>query len=202
MTGRHMSQQMPCVSLYFMLLLQAIPFARQLAMKKSIFIDLVPSSAWFSNLRSELTAAEWDVVRRVAYQAAGYVCEVCGDRGPKHPVECHERWEYNEATRVQTLVGTIALCPACHEVTHFGLAQVRGRCAEAKRHLMAVSGWTTEQADVHIAQAFALWARRSAVRWKLDARWLLDGFTLSEATRQKILAHAAGSAPRRMSEKV
>lgn len=163
---------------------------------KPLFIDLVPATAWFSNLRSELLPAEWDAVRKAAYRKAGHVCEVCGGRGPKHPVECHERWGYDEAMRVQTLLGTVALCPDCHEATHFGLAQVRGRGPAAKRHLMKVNGWSGAQADDHIAQAFALWQRRSALNWTLDARWLLDKFPLSEATRQKILAHAAGTVTR------
>jgi hypothetical protein len=60
----------------------------------------------------------------------GSRCEICGGRGPEHPVECHERWRYNDLIRTQTLVRMIALCPACHQVKHVGLANVRGKgCA-------------------------------------------------------------------------
>lgn len=35
----------------------------------------------------------------------------------------------------------IALCPAWHEITHMGLAQIRGRAEDARTHLMVVNGW-------------------------------------------------------------
>lgn len=160
-----------------------------------LFIDLVPSTAWFSNLRSELTTAEWDLVRRQTYQAAGHHCSACQGQGPRHPVECHERWNYDLSTRVQSLLGTVALCPACHETTHYGLAEVRGRGrgTAAKANLMRVNNWSGSMANQHIRQAMATWVLRSSVQWQLDARLLLDYVPLSDTTRQKILGHAAGS---------
>jgi hypothetical protein len=79
-------------------------------------IELVPATSWFDNLRSLLPPAEWDALRKATSQAAGHRCEICGGRGPKWPVECHERWQYDDATHVQTLTGLIALCPECHRV--------------------------------------------------------------------------------------
>lgn len=95
---------------------------------------------------------------------------------------------------MQTLLGTIALCPACHEATHFGLAEVRGRSDVAARHLMRVNGWNASETAAHVAAAFALYQTRSRMAWRLDARWLLeqDEIVVSEATRGRILAHAAG----------
>ena len=55
-------------------------------------IELVPQTAWYSNVRSNVTKSEWDVLRKACYKAAGYKCEVCSGKGPKHPVECHEMW--------------------------------------------------------------------------------------------------------------
>lgn len=106
-------------------------------------IELVPSSCWWSNLRSELPDEQWTVCKRWSAQRAGRRCEVCGDRGPKWPVECHEQWTYleDERPRVQRLDGLVSLCPACHESTHTGFARTRGRYAEAMRHLVAVNGW-------------------------------------------------------------
>jgi len=165
-----------------------------------LFIDLVPNSAWFSNLRSELTKIEWDLVKKATFKAASYLCEVCGKRGQQHPVECHERWHYDSQTKVQTLVRTIALCPACHESTHYGLASVRGRDQEAKQHLMLVNGWNGDQANQHISQAMDEWKRRSEVKWKLDARWLLDFVHLSEETQKKIIDFAAGLGERKIQD--
>ena len=66
-------------------------------------IELVPSTAWYSNVRSNVTSSQWDVLRKECYKNAGYKCEVCGGKGPKHPVECHEIWEYNDESFTQTL---------------------------------------------------------------------------------------------------
>ena len=135
-------------------------------------IELIPSSLFGVNLRTALPSSEWDRLRREVYAAAGHRCELCGGRGPRHPVECHERWEYDEEKHVQRLVGLIALCPACHEVKHFGFATVRGRGEIALAHLMRVNELTREQALAHVAHANEEWARRSAHPWTQDTSWL------------------------------
>lgn len=135
-------------------------------------IELVPSTSWFENVRSLVSPGEWDALRKATYQAAGHRCEICGGRGSKWPVECHERWEYDETTRVQKLVGLIALCPDCHRVKHFGLARVKGEQEQAGQWLMKVNGWTRRQAYDHVQAAFALWERRSEGPWEVDISWL------------------------------
>lgn len=129
---------------------------------------LIPSTSFFTNLRSMLPASEWDRLRRDCYQKAGHVCEVCGGRGPKHPVECHEIWKYNTKKGVQRLDGLIALCPACHEVVHFGLAQVRGRGKIALKHMMKVNSMPEQQCLEIVEDAFRVWERRNQTKWKLD----------------------------------
>jgi 5-methylcytosine-specific restriction endonuclease McrA len=137
-------------------------------------IELVPSTVWYKNLRSELTTAQWDHVRKAAYRAAGYVCEICSEKGPKWPVECHEIWDFNDETHTQTLTGLIALCPSCHEVKHIGLAGKRGRGESARSHLARVNGWTNDQADEYIEEAFLLWSNRSLDEWTLDISWIQE----------------------------
>lgn len=168
--------------------------------KGALFVDLVPNSVWFSNLRSELTKEEWELVQKATFKAANYLCEICGSRGPQHPVECHERWHYDSQTRVQTLVRTIALCPACHRTTHYGFARVKGLEQEAKRHLMQVNEWDDAKANQHIQQADDEWIRRSEIKWKLDARCLLNFVHLSDVTQKKINDHAAGLAERKIKD--
>ncbi len=151
-------------------------------------IELVPESSWGDNLRSRLKKADWDILRRAQYKAAGYHCEICGGKGRRHPVEGHEVWDYNDQTYTQTLTRLIALCPACHLVKHFGFACLQGRELQALDHLMRVNKWTKAQADVHIEAAFELHAKRSLHRWTLDLTWLAtqgiaipedpDGFSL------------------------
>jgi len=136
--------------------------------------ELVPSSTWGWNLRSVLTTEGWDVLRKSAYVKAQYRCEVCSGRGPDHPVECHERWVYDDRKRIQKLVGLEALCPSCHEVRHLGRAISEGRGPKAKAHMAAVNGWTPDQVEQHINEAMLLWKRRSNFVWKLDLTWLGD----------------------------
>lgn len=138
-------------------------------------IELVPRTAWFKNLRSEMTINEWDELRTTTYKNAGYCCEICGSKGPKWPVECHELWSYNDDTHTQTLTGVIALCPACHEVKHIGLAQIRGNYDKAKLHLQSINGWGSVMARNHIAEAFQKWEARNNHDWTLDLTWLEQG---------------------------
>jgi len=131
-------------------------------------IELVPSTAWYSNVRSNVSQAEWDVLRKECYKKAGYKCEVCSGKGPKHPVECHEIWEYDDEAFTQTLGGLIALCPDCHEVKHIGLAGIKGRQSQAIAHLAKVNGITLEEANIYVEASFETWSKRSQKDWKLD----------------------------------
>lgn len=150
-------------------------------------IELVPQTCWFSNVRDQVPPRDWDRIRRQVYENAGRRCEVCGGRGPRHPVECHEVWEYDEAAGVQRLVRMIALCPACHEVKHIGLAGIRGRADLAREHLAQVNGWSSGVADQYIEEAFATWRSRSARPWSLDisslAAYRIDSGAIVEAGR-------------------
>ena len=119
-------------------------------------------------MRSHVPAAEWDLLRRAVYRRAQHRCEICGGRGKAHSVECHEVWHYDDAARVQRLAGFTALCPACHQVKHIGLANVQGKSAQALHHLAEVNGWSASRARAHVEQAFELWARRSEHEWQLD----------------------------------
>ncbi|MFJ5229657.1 DUF5710 domain-containing protein [Kitasatospora sp. NPDC088391] len=136
-----------------------------------LFVDLVPSSCWFTNVRSCVAPRDWDRLRRMIDARAGNRCEVCGagqDRSADRRLEAHERWTYDEARRVQTLKRLICLCSDCHTVTHFGFARVRGLAPQARAHLIEVTGMTPAEADRHIARAFDLWEARSRVDWTLD----------------------------------
>lgn len=138
-------------------------------------IELVPETSWFSNLRSLLSPEDWDKIRKHCYKKADYKCEICGGIGPKHPVECHETWEYIGET--QKLIGLIALCPSCHEVKHIGLAGLNGRHDEAVKHFCKVNNCSKVEAEKCISEAFELWQKRSQQDWTLDVR-LLDELKL------------------------
>jgi len=145
---------------------------------QQLLIELVPSTAFGDNLRSRLSKRDWDRVRKNTYRKAGYCCEICHGKGKRHPVECHEVWEYDDGTHVQKLVRTIALCPACHRVKHFGFARMSGTEKQARFHLMRVNGWPPEFANRHIREAFEVWERRSHHNWTLDLSWLEEGYDI------------------------
>ncbi|MGA5824162.1 DUF5710 domain-containing protein [Kitasatospora sp. NPDC094028] len=149
----------------------------------SLFVDLVPDSCWFTNVRSCVSSKDWDRLRRVICMRAGKRCEACNageDRETERWLEVHERWTYDESHQVQTLKRLICLCSDCHTVTHFGFAQVRGLDVQARAHLIKVTGMTPVEADQHIRRAFNVWRARSRLTWTLDLSMLTNvGITVA-----------------------
>lgn len=148
-------------------------------MKPRLTVELVPQTCWFSNVRDHVPQATWDMLRRQTYKKANYRCSICGGRGPKWPVECHEIWHYDDCNHIQKLIGLTALCPACHEVKHIGLAGLRGRVEQACQHLAKVNGWTKIQAKEYLQQVGEVWLERSQHQWRLDLSWLSEEFGLN-----------------------
>ena len=111
---------------------------------------------------------------------AGQRCEVCHrsqDREARRWLEAHERWAYDDSNKMQALRRLICLCTDCRTATHFGLASINGKSAEASKHLCSVTGLSANQVNQvnqHIDAAFALWRRRSAITWELDLGILLN----------------------------
>lgn len=139
-------------------------------MSYKLSVELVPRSCHFTNVRSEVSQKEWDKIRKYCYALANYKCEICGGKGSRHPVECHEVWSYLDDT--QKLVKMIALCPPCHEVKHLGLAQLRGNLERATKHFCKVNGCSKQEAMKYFADVFDEWAERSQSSWKLDISYL------------------------------
>lgn len=139
-------------------------------------IELVPSTCWYTNVRSQVSQQEWDRIRKKSYAAADHVCEICGDvgqnQGVKHAVECHEIWHYDDETKIQKLTGLVALCPNCHKVKHPGLAQKNGQLHVVLQQLCKVNNMTVEEAAEYLAYCFKLWRERSQHSWTLDITFL------------------------------
>lgn len=146
--------------------------------KLKLYIELVPKTCFFSNVRTLLPKKYWDKLRRDSYEKANHKCEICDDnglnQGYKHEVECHEVWVYDDNTRVQKLLGLISLCPRCHEVKHFGRTSAIGKQAEAFEHLEKVNGWDHKECAKHAGDAMLEWLDRSKYKWKLDLSILRD----------------------------
>jgi hypothetical protein len=118
-----------------------------------LFVDLAPSTCWFSNIRTCVQPASWDRIRVMVYGRAAERCEACGrpaDRAAGLQLEAHERWAYDPARRVQSLRRLVCLCSACHGVTHLGLANVQGQGEQAFRHLLQVAGMRSAWIRGHV----------------------------------------------------
>jgi len=142
-----------------------------------LFVDLVPESCWFTNVRSCVDKTDWDRLRRMIYDRADNQCEACGARrDPAAQVwlEAHERWSYDDTTRTQRLRRLVTLCSPCHLATHFGFAQISGKDAQALSQLMTINNWTRQAANDHVAAAARRWAVRSKHDWHLDLTMLTD----------------------------
>ena len=132
------------------------------------FVDLIPSSSWHASLANLLMASSWRVVRETTALRA----ESCEDCGSQWSLECHERWHYDDAARIQRLDGFEALCGPCHQTRHLGFASVRGLYAQACARLAAVERLSPYEVKAFCDEAFRRFEIRSTVPWSLDLTML------------------------------
>ena len=162
-----------------------------------LFVDMVPASCWFTNVRSCVNERDWERLRRPIIRRAGQACEVCRrgeDRAAGRRLEVHERWHYDQASTTQTLRRLICLCSDCHTTTHLGLANIRGRATEALAHLREVTGMDDHQVARHVEAANQLWLERSQRDWTLDLSMLTDaGITVARPASPAQRRHEAGT---------
>lgn len=165
-----------------------------------LFVDMIPRSCWFTNVRTCVSPQDWERLARMIYRRAGNRCEACSaplDRAAGRRLEAHERWHFDNATGVQALRRLICLCNDCHLSTHLGFANVTGRADQALAHLRAVTGMTHVETSRHIQDAGDLWTARSRRVWTLDVTMLTDaGVTLARPDKAADRAAAADRALR------
>jgi hypothetical protein len=141
-------------------------------------IELVPRTAWYTNVRSNVSNDEWDVIRKKCYRLAGNVCEICGDtsknQGKKYDLECHEIWDYDDKNKIQKLTRLIGLCNHCHTVKHPGLANKQGRADIVTQQLIKVNKMSESEVEDYINESFAIWMERSEHKWELDITYLKE----------------------------
>lgn len=135
-------------------------------------IELVPSTSWYSNVRSMVSKKEWDIIRKKCYQMSNYICDICGGKGNKHPVECHEVWEYNDKTKLQKLLKLTSLCPSCHSVKHAGFRITQGKQEFVIKHLQKVNNIDRETAITLLRESFNIFEQRSKFEWNVDISFL------------------------------
>ena len=134
-----------------------------------LFVDLIPSTCWATNVRKCVHPRDWDRLRRHVYNRVNNRCECCGS---SERLEAHERWQY--ANQTQKLMRIVALCEMCHLATHIGYADIVGREADARAHLARVRNFNADETQAHIDEAFRLFRTRSQTTWNLDLSLITD----------------------------
>lgn len=141
------------------------------AFGSGLFIDMVPKSGWFTNVRSCIDGRDWERLRRMVTSRAGNRCEICGmgpDKERQILMEAHERWSYDGVSKIQKLQRLICLCTSCHSATHYGFAQINGYEEQVLAHLMKINNWNKTTAKVHVRSATQIWQFRCMSTWTLD----------------------------------
>lgn len=140
--------------------------------KVKLTVELVPTTCFYSNVRTMISNKDWDKLRFISYELANYKCEICGSdglkQGYKHRVECHEVFEYDDENYIQKLVKLVSLCVTCHQVKHIGRAIAIGKQHECFNQLAKINKWTLEQITEHLTASFELHGERSKHEWTLD----------------------------------
>jgi hypothetical protein len=168
-----------------------------MATRPRLTVDRIPTACHCSNVRSSVSEGRWDTLRRRVYRRAGSRCVICGSVGADHPVEAHEAWEFDEAERMQRLVGMMALCPACHEVKHFGRAVRRGRGEQVRAQLARINGWSGDEVEEHLRTTAEVWQRREEVEdWSLDLAALAEYGMVPPPPMDSVVRHATRGAVR------
>jgi len=132
-----------------------------------LFIDLIPKTSYFKNVRSLFSENDWNLIRHHIYERANNRCECCGIKRMKY-LEAHERWIYDYETKTQKLMRIIALCRLCHQSTHYGHSKVSKNINKINEHLKKVCKFNDEELRNHIKEAYEIWEKRNKIKWNID----------------------------------
>ena len=136
-------------------------------MSYKLNFELVPDGCWGSNLRTILSKAQWDFLRKDAYARAEGKCMICGRKATR--LEAHERWSYDMENGVQKLEDIIAVCHDCHSVIHIGRTQLKGDVERAETHFTRVNKCSYADYVKALGEANEFHRKLNAVpEWKLD----------------------------------
>lgn len=160
-------------------------------------IELVPESLWGVNLRAAMSATMWSQVGAIVFERAGGQCQICGGVGHRHPLECHEAWEYIPDRKFETginrqvLRGLEALCPDCHLAKHIGFAEKTGRGERTMAHLSHVNGISLATAKLYAEQTYETQRQYARLAWTQDIEWFKLNFPGRLATERAVAKELA-----------
>ena len=141
--------------------------------KLNLTIELVPSTSWYSNVRSLVSRTDWDTIRFATYAEYNNICATHNCGSTRKPLNCHEVWEYEDTNHTQTLIKFVALCSLCHHVKHLGYAETLADDGKLSmvpimEHFMEVNNCDIRVYDVYRTAAFKQWAQRSKHQWVVN----------------------------------
>lgn len=142
-------------------------------------VELVPRSAWWVNVRSHVSRADWEKCKKYSKTKTDGVCILCGgsglQQGRRYATEAHEVWSYDDSRKIQTLVDIVPICPRCHQAKHMGRSRATmnpHQWAQLIQHFMDVNEMYDERVDEYLLDVFDVWERRSQFKWELDVSFL------------------------------
>lgn len=141
--------------------------------------QLVPASAWNSNLRAVFTAVQWRNFRQQVLAKHGHICAFCNSK-PKS-LDCHEIWRYKKidhAHGIQSLVKVLPLCKKCHMVCHIGFWSLKGKFQETVAHMMRVRKIDRTAVNAELSEAQRIFDDLSNIEWSLDITAVEDYATI------------------------
>ena len=140
-------------------------------MNLKLTIDLLPRGAWGTNLSRTLPQKDWDKIREAVYAKANHACAIC--KSTKEQLEAHEIWDFDIASKTQTLVDIVALCKSCHFVKHLRHAKMIGLDKHAKEHFMRVNKCDLKTLATHYMLADSLFTERNKIdKWQMNTQAL------------------------------
>lgn len=140
-------------------------------MERKLIFQLVPEGCWYSNLRSVLTAEQWNYIKKLVKTRSGGRCAICGKRTDR--LDAHEEWSYDEKTCTQKLTGIVGVCKDCHAAIHIGRTQLKGNAERAENHYMKVNNCSYAEMRRDLGEANDRHIRLNRVsEWRLDISYL------------------------------
>lgn len=152
----------------------------------TLVIDFVPKTCWCKKIRYALVPEDFKRLEGLVINRTNRQCEACGVKDPNHEfrMEVQARWEYDvsDGKYMQRLVRLMAMCPDCHEVTHFGKACLDGRRDAAIVHLQKAANMSAENAQAHADAAYTKLRELNEHEWELDlSLFTNNGLSLATA---------------------
>lgn len=143
-----------------------------------LYIDMIPKTTYFKNVRSLFSENDWNLIRHHIYSRCDYRCECCNKKKNRY-LEAHERWLFDETTQTQKLIRIIALCKLCHSATHYGHSKRTKNMDKINMHIKKINNYNDEELKNHIKESYDIWKSRNNIKWNLDFSILTNsGFNL------------------------